>query len=109
MYACDEWQQLGITMYTTQETAVASIDCHAQAESTSTPRMVPNGPSSPFQDVKIQDEEHWWGNSEHLQRMQEQEKQRAAQLQHTRAWAEAQVPLVTQMPLACQAFSHQGT
>ncbi len=55
-----------------------------------------NGPQSPFEDVKLEGpDETWWGANEqlHLQRMQEQEKQRAAQLQHTRAWAEAQVNL----------------
>ncbi len=55
-----------------------------------------NGPQSPFEDVKLEGAEAtWWGANEqlHLQRMQEQEKQRAAQLQHTRAWAEAQVML----------------
>ena len=51
-----------------------------------------NGPQSPFEDVKMGGpEDTWWDANE--QRMQEQEKQRAAQLQHTRAWAEAQVVL----------------
>ena len=49
------------------------------------------GPPSPFEG--LQDEDGWWANNErtHMQRLQEQEKQRATQLRHTRAWAEAQV------------------
>ena len=49
------------------------------------------GPPSPFEG--LQDEDGWWANNErtHMQRLQEQEKQRATQLRHTRAWAESQV------------------
>ena len=63
-----------------------------QAQSAGTPSQ--NGHQSPFEDVKLGGpDDTWWGANEqlHLQRMQEQEKQRAAQLRHTRAWAEAQV------------------
>ena len=49
------------------------------------------GPPSPFEG--LQDEDGWWANNArtHMQRLQEQEKQRATQLKHTRAWAESQV------------------
>jgi hypothetical protein len=51
------------------------------------------GPSSPFEEVKMGGGEGWWnpGEQARMQRMQEQERQRAMQLHHTRAWAEAQV------------------
>lgn len=64
----------------------------AQAEAGAAGKEMRNGPPSPFEDVKVGGE-GWWGCDEqaHMQRVQEQERQRAAQLQHTRAWAEAQV------------------
>ena len=48
-------------------------------------------PPAPFE--ALQDEDGWWADNErtHMQRLQEQEKQRATQLRHTRAWAESQV------------------
>ena len=69
-----------------------NIMFHAQANSANTEAAL-NGSTSPFQDVKLDTEDGWWAQNEklHLQRLHEQEKQRAAQLQHTRAWAEAQV------------------
>ena len=84
----------------------------AQAPSAGTTSQ--NGPQSPFEDVKLEGpDETWWGANEqlHLQRMQEQEKQRAAQLQHTRAWAEAQVkphPLTSTMDAFCQTLQVAG-